>query len=148
MNKTKAVSKTDARLFLMENFVAIILLIFIIIMAFQRVLEEFYVWLETVPVASKSDLDKAIRYALNEKPYLTRFLEDGNIPLSNNRAESAIRPFVVGRKNWLFSATPEGAKTSAVLYSVVTTAKSNGLDVEEYLEKIFSSPSGIVIMPW
>ena len=114
----------------------------------KPVLEEFYAWLETVPAVSKSDLDKAIRYALNEKPYLTRFLEDGNIPLSNNRAESAIRPFVVGRKNWLFSATPEGAKTSAVLYSVVTTAKSNGLDVEEYLEKIFSSPSGTVIMPW
>ena len=113
----------------------------------KPVLEEFYTWLETVPAAAKSDLDEAIRYALNEKPYLTRFLEDGNIPLSNNRAESAIRPFTVGRKNWLFSATPEGAKISAVIYSIVTTAKANGLDAEEYLEKIFSRP-GAMIMPW
>ena len=113
----------------------------------KPVLEEFYTWLETVPAAAKSVLDEAIRYALNEKPYLTRFLEDGNIPLSNNRAESAIRPFTVGRKNWLFSATPEGAKISAVIYSIVTTAKANGLDAEEYLEKIFSRP-GAMIMPW
>jgi len=113
----------------------------------KPVLEEFYTWLETVPAAAKSDLDEAIRYALNEKPYLTRFLEDGNIPLSNNRAESAIRPFTVGRKNWLFSATPEGAKISAVIYSIVTTAKANGLDAEEYLEKKFSHPDAM-ILPW
>ena len=57
-------------------------------------LEEFYVWLDTVPPSSKGNLDKAIRLALNEKKYLTRFLEDGTIPHTNNRAESAIRPFV------------------------------------------------------
>ena len=113
----------------------------------KPILEDFFAWLDTVPTASKSDLDKAIRYALNEKLYLTRFLEDGNIPLSNNHAESAIRPFVVGRKNWLFSAMPEGAEISAMIYSIVTTAKSNGLDAEEYLEKIFSSP-GTLILPW
>ncbi len=113
----------------------------------QPVLEEFYAWLDTVPPSSKGDLDKAIHFALNEKKYLTRFLEDGNIPLSNNRAESAIRPFVVGRKNWLFSATPEGAEISAMIYSIVTTAKSNGLNVEEYLEKIFSHPDAM-ILPW
>ncbi len=78
---------------------------------------------------------------------LTRFLDDGNIPLSNNRAENAIRPFVVGRKNWLFSATPEGAKISAIIYSIVTTAKSNALNVEEYLTKVFSAP-GTVTLPW
>ncbi len=113
----------------------------------QPVLEEFYAWLDTVPPSSKGDLYKAIHFALNEKKYLTRFLEDGNIPLSNNRAESAIRPFVVGRKNWLFSATPEGAEISAMIYSIVTTAKSNGLNVEEYLEKIFSHPDAM-ILPW
>ena len=114
----------------------------------KPVLEAFYAWLETVSAAAKSDLDEAIRYALNEKPYLTRFLEDGNIPLSNNRAESAIRPFVVGRKNWLFSATVDGAKISAILYSIVTTAKANGLDVEEYLTRIFASEPGAAVMPW
>lgn len=114
----------------------------------KPVLEAFYAWLDTIPAASKSDLDKAIRYARNEKPYLTRFLEDGNIPLSNNRAESTIRPFVIGRKNWLFSATVEGAKTSAVMYSIVTTAKANGLDAEAYLQKVFTSGPGTVVMPW
>ena len=113
----------------------------------KPILEAFYTWLETVPAAAKSDLQKAIRYAMNEKPYLTRFLDDGNIPLSNNRAENAIRPFVVGRKNWLFSATPEGAKISAIIYSIVTTAKSNALNVEEYLTKVFSAP-GTVTLPW
>ncbi len=114
----------------------------------KPVLEEFYAWLDTIPAAPKSDLDRAIRYALNEKPYLTRFLEDGNIPLSNNRAESAIRPFVVERKNWLFSATVGGAKISAMLYSVVTTAKANGLDVEEYLGRVFTAAPGSLVLPW
>ena len=114
----------------------------------KPVLEAFYAWLETVPAASKGPLDKAIHHAQNEKTYLTRFLEDGNIPLSNNRAESAIRPFVVGRKNWLFSATVDGAKASAVLYSIVTTAKANGLDVEEYLTRVFTSEPDTAVMPW
>lgn len=113
----------------------------------KPILEAFYAWLDTIPAASKSDLDKAVRHALNEKKYLTRFLENGNIPLSNNRAESAIRPFVVGRKNWLFSATPEGAEISAMIYSIVTTAKSNGLNVEEYLEKNIFTPDAL-ILPW
>ena len=113
----------------------------------QPVLEEFYVWLDTVPPSSKGNLDKAIRLALNEKKYLTRFLEDGTIPHTNNRAESAIKPFVVGRKNCLFSATSEGAEISAMIYSIVTTAKSNGLNVEEYLEKIISTPD-VLSLPW
>ena len=66
-----------------------------------------------------------------------RFLEDGNIPTHNNRAENAIRPFVIGRKNWLFSQTAKGAGASADMYSLVETAKANGLDVFEYLSWLF-----------
>ena len=64
-------------------------------------------------------------YALHEKPYLYTFLEDGNVPIDNNRAENAIRPFAVGRKNWLFSNTAHGAKCSAALYSN-RTGERNG----------------------
>jgi hypothetical protein len=69
---------------------------------------------------------------------LSAFLEDGRIELSNNRAENKIRPFIVGRKNWLFSDTSKGAKASAVVYSIVETAKANNLNVYMYLVHIFS----------
>ena len=65
------------------------------------------------------------------------FLQDGSIPAHNNRAENAIRPFVIGRKNWLFSQTAKGASASADMYSLVETAKANGLDVFEYLSWLF-----------
>ena len=66
-------------------------------------------------------------------PYLTRYLEDGRLELSNNRAERSIKPFVMGRKNWLFANTPGGAQASAVIYSLIETAKENGLDPYRYL---------------
>ena len=70
---------------------------------------------------------------MSMKKWLTAFLDDPAIPLSNNRAENAIRPFVVGRKNWLFSDTVNGAKSSAVIYSLIESAKANGINVEQYL---------------
>ena len=79
---------------------------------------------------------------------LTTFLENGNVPLDNNRAENAIRPFAVGRKNWLFSNTPKGADCSAALYSIVSTAQENGLDAEKYLTELFRQPAGTIVMPW
>ena len=66
-------------------------------------------------------------------PYLIRYLEDGRLELSNNRAERSIKPFVMGRKNWLFSNTPAGAQSSAVIYSLIETAKENDLDPYRYL---------------
>ena len=83
-------------------------------------------------------------YALNEKKYLYTFLDDGNVPIDNNRAENAIRPFVVGRKNWLFSDTPKGATASAMLYSLVVSAKMNGLNAEEYLVRLFRSAEPVL----
>ena len=62
-----------------------------------------------------------------------RYLEDGRLELSNNRAERSIKPFVMGRKNWLFANTPAGAQSSAVIYSLIETAKENKLDPHRYL---------------
>jgi len=80
-----------------------------------------------------SKLGKAVTYALNQKESLNRFLLDGRIELSNNRAENAIRPYVTGRKNWLFSDTPKGADASAIVYSLVETVKANNLNVYTYV---------------
>lgn len=95
--------------------------------------DAFFAWLEAVPVSGKSKLAEAVRYTKNEKTYLYTFLQDGNVAIDNNRAENAIRPFAIGRKNWLFSNTENGANSSAALYSIISTAQSNGLDVECYL---------------
>ena len=68
---------------------------------------------------------------------LYAFLEDPQIPIDNNLAERAVKPFVIGRKNWLFSTSPKGADASAVAYSIINTAQANGIDVREYLTTIF-----------
>ncbi len=67
-------------------------------------------------------------YLSNQWPRLVRYLEDGRYPIDNNLAEQTVRPFAVGRKNWLFSQTTAGAQASAVIYSLVETAKANGLE--------------------
>lgn len=114
----------------------------------KPLLDAFFAWLETLPVSGKSKLAEAIRYALNEKKYLYTFLENGDVPIDNNRAENAIRPFAVGRKNWLFSNTSNGAKGSAALYSIISTAQANGLDAEKYLTELFKQPAGTILLPW
>ena len=83
--------------------------------------------------APKSALGRAIHYLLEQWPYLARYLEDGRLELSNNRAERSIKPFVMGRKNWLFANMPGGAQASAMIYSLMETAKENGLDPYQYL---------------
>ena len=83
--------------------------------------------------APKSAMGRAIHYLLEQWPYLIRYLEDGRLELSNNRAERSIKPFVMGRKNWLFANTPGGAQASSVIYSLIETAKENHLDPYRYL---------------
>ena len=83
--------------------------------------------------APKSAMGRAIHYLLEQWPYLIRYLEDGRLELSNNRAERSIKPFVMGRKNWLFANTLGGAQASSVIYSLIETAKENGLDPYRYL---------------
>ena len=82
---------------------------------------------------AKALLGKALYYLLEQWPYLIQYLEDGRLEPSNNRAERSIKPFVMGRKNWLFANTPGGAQSSSVIYSLIETAKENGLDPYRYL---------------
>ncbi len=95
-------------------------------------------------MSGKNKLAEAVGYALNEKAYLYTFLENGNVPMDNNRTENAIRPFAVGRKNWLFSDSPKGASASAMLYSLVVSAKMNGLNAEDYLIRLFCSDDPVM----
>jgi hypothetical protein len=105
----------------------------------QPVLEAFLAWLhEQAPrVLPKSALGQAIKYCRNQWDRLVAFLEDGRLEIDNNRAERSIKPFVIGRKNWLFSNTIKGAKSSAIIYSIVETAKENGLNPFNYLKYLF-----------
>ena len=107
--------------------------------------EEFFAWIETNKdkVLASSKCGKAFHYALNQKAGLIKYLEDGNIPMTNSIAERAIRPFTVGRKNWLFNGGPQGAKASAAIYSIVETAKANELDPYKYLNLLFNSLPGL-----
>ena len=103
------------------------------------VLEQFRSWLDTrsLQVPPGSTVGKAISYTLGQWDRLIVYLQDGRLRLDNNLAENAIRPFVVGRKNWLFAATPDGAHASAALYSIIETAKANGLEPYWYLRYLF-----------
>ncbi len=101
----------------------------------KPIMEAFGDWLwETYPqTPPKGLLGKAIKYALNQWDRLNVYLENGILRPDNNLAENAIRPFVVGRKNWLFAGSPEGARASALFYSLIETAKINNLNPEQYL---------------
>ena len=100
------------------------------------ILEEYYAWLKTVHPEKGSKLEEAVRYSLNQKQNLMVYLDHGEVPISNNLAENAIRPFTLGRKNWLFCDTPKGAEASAVVYSLVESAKANGIEPFAYLQHV------------
>jgi transposase len=105
----------------------------------KPVLDEFFAWLSSLRPAPKSGLGKAVHYALEQRNYLMRYLLDGRLEISNNRAERSIKPFVIDRKNFLFANTPGGAKASAVTFSIIETAKENGLNPYAYLTYIFKN---------
>jgi len=102
------------------------------------VLAELHAWMlkQTPLVIPKSALGTALAYMGNLWPQLTRYTERGDLPIDNNRCENAIRPFVIGRKAWLFSDTPAGARSSAVIYSLVQTCKANGLEPYTWLRRV------------
>lgn len=114
----------------------------------------FFAWASSVCALPKSALGKALHYALAQKPYLETFYLDGRLEISNNRAERSIKPFVIGRKNWLFCCTPKGAKASSIIYSIIETAKENRLKPFEYLKYIFETMPNIpkenyhTLLPW
>ena len=99
-------------------------------------MEAFARWVEAqIPNAvPRSALHKALLYSRKYWPYAMNVLDDGRLALSNNIAERGIKPFAIGRKNWLFSDTPRGAAASAAIYSIVTTARMNGLSPRAYIE--------------
>lgn len=113
----------------------------------QPILDAFWSWIDDTlasnTILPKEKLAKAINYAQNHRQEFMNYLEDGDCVISNNQAENSIRPFTIGRKNWLFSGSPKGAETSAALYSIIETAKANGLVPFKYLEFIFKELPGV-----
>ena len=95
----------------------------------------FFAWVKEHKdeVLPESETGKGFTYCLNQEKYLRAFLEDGNIPIDNNASERAIRSFVIGKKNWKLIDTIHGAQASAIMYSLVETAKANNLKIYEYL---------------
>ena len=99
----------------------------------KPVLDAMFAWANSRTAAPKSALGKAFTYLKEQWPYLTNYLKDGRLELSNNRAERSIKPFVISRKNFLFANTPKGAAGSANMFSLIHTAIENGLEPYKYL---------------
>lgn len=106
----------------------------------KPLLERFHEWAKAIrpKVPPSTPLGKALAYLIDHWDGLIRFLDDGRLEVDNNRAENAIRPFTLGRRSWLFSATVEGAKASANLFSLVETAKANRIEPYAYLRHLFT----------
>ena len=122
----------------------------------KPIADEFFAWAESIIAKTlpQTPFGGAVRYAVNQKKWLLNFLLDGRLELSNNRAERSIRHFTIGRKNWLFSTSTDGAKASAIVYSIVETAYANGLVPYLYLNYIFEQMPDMTedrypeLLPW
>lgn len=124
----------------------------------KKLVLKFFKWLEKSNFTGKSALATAANYTLNRKEGLMMFLQNGHIDIENNAAENAIRPTVLGRKNWLFSVSEAGARANATCLSLTETAKANGIDVYQYFVKLFTDLPNLPIhqqpellqdyMPW
>ncbi len=106
----------------------------------EPILTDLKGWLakKSETVVPGSLLGKAVGYALKQWDPLVRYLDHAELTPDNNAAENAIRPFVLGRKNWLFNGSPRGAESSCAIYSVIETAKQNGMNPYAYLHYLFS----------
>ena len=100
----------------------------------KPVLEAFWSWLEQQKPVRNTRMDKAVNYVLNRRDTAESYLEDGRCSFTNNLSENAIRPFAIGRKNWLFSNSVDGANASAVVYTMVEMAKAHSLNIYGYLK--------------
>ncbi len=116
--------------------------------------EQFFAWAETVDVLPKLAISRAITYLFNQRKWLMNVYLDGRLELSNNRGERSIKPFVIGRKNWLFSNSVPGVNASAIAFSIIETAKENSLKPFEYLKYLLETLPNITpdklenILPW
>jgi transposase len=121
--------------------------------------EEYFAWVKSAALAAspKMKIGEAVNYSIRQEKKLRAFLLDGRLELSNNRSERSIKPFIIGRKNWLFAGTPGGAEASSVIYSIAETAKENGLSVIPYLTHLFETLSNTAgaekavlsaLLPW
>lgn len=108
--------------------------------ASQAILKEFKEWLDTtyIKVPPKSALGRAFAYSINHWKSLTRYIEDGRLEIDNNRSERAIKPFVIGRKNWLFNDNEKGARAGATIFSLIETCKAHNVDVFSYFKLALS----------
>ena len=106
----------------------------------QPMVDAYFAWAKAKydQVTRNSNVGKALAYSIHQEKYLRVFLSDGNVPPDNNHAEQAIRPFTIGRKNFVIMVSDNGAKASAMLYSIVETAKANGLNTYQYLELLLT----------
>jgi transposase len=119
-------------------------------------LDSFHAWLHTTltTLSKKSELAQAIRYALSNWIALTRYRDDGRLEVDNNAAERALRAVALGRKNWLFAGSDEGGERAAAIYTLIGTAKLNGLNPESYLRHVLAHISDQPInkieelLPW
>ena len=100
----------------------------------KPLVDAFFTYLKTINVSKKDKFGDAIGYALNQEKYLRVFLTDGDVPIDNNASERAIRGFCIGKKNWQMIDTINGAKSSAIIYSIVETAKANNLKPFDYVQ--------------
>lgn len=118
--------------------------------------ESFWKWLGNTTPAGGSKLEKAINYAWNHRETLCNYLLDGRCEISNNAAERRAKSYAIGRKAFLFHTSEAGAGASAVMYSIIETAKSNNLNVFQYLYMVLlympdykNEPAGIeMLLPW
>ena len=106
----------------------------------QKKVDDYFTWVKHKynQVAHNSTIGKALAYSINQEQYLRQFLKDGDVPMDNNYVEQAIRPFTIGRKNFVLINFSNEAQASAIIYSIVETAKANNLNTYKYLELLLT----------
>jgi transposase len=120
----------------------------------KRVSDDYFAWINSLNALPMSLMGAAVNYSLSQREYLENIYLDGRLDISNNAAERAIRPYVQGRKQWLFSCTPNGAEASSVFYSIIETAKENHLNPFQYLKYLLETlPNATTsdleaLLPW
>jgi len=120
----------------------------------KPVVDAFFVWVDKLKALPKSPLGEAVHYSLSQRKYLENVFLDGRLEISNNRCERSVKPFVMGRKAWLFSNSPDGAAASSIMYSIIETAKENSLHPYHYVKFLLetlprATTSGLeALLPW